>query len=338
MAIDLLNPLDPTSPTFRSDVNAFFAGGLNNAIAQMNATHAGMSELAAGGAYAFQYTFDSATADADPGAGKLRLSSATQSSATSLRIDVLAQGGVSLAAVFDTVQGVTSAIKGSVRIVKEVDPAKWLLFDISSVGSGAGYRNMTLAYRAGSSANPFVNGDALMVFIDRNGDAGSIAPGSTVLLSSIVVSSPVAAINALNIFSSAYDYYIVEVDNLTFSNVQGPRVQFAVGGVLDTSQNYASSAGTSRSEANSAAMFFGSTRDRITGVMEFMNVNGNTPPVWIYRGSYYSSSLVGSSPYGTESGSGLLNKNVIATGFAITPNGNNTITGGTIRIYGVRNS
>lgn len=140
---------------------------------QINAAIAAFSALSAGGAYAFAYVFDSATADADPGPGKLRLSSATQNAATVMRLDVLSQAGVSLAGMFDALQAASSSIKGAARIVKQSDPSKWLLFDFSAISAGSGYRNMSLAYRAGSDASPFANGEALMVFLQPAGEKGS---------------------------------------------------------------------------------------------------------------------------------------------------------------------
>ena len=42
-----------------------------------------------GGGISVQYVFDTTTADADPGSGKLRLSQATQNTATAIRADLL---------------------------------------------------------------------------------------------------------------------------------------------------------------------------------------------------------------------------------------------------------
>jgi hypothetical protein len=139
----------------------------------LNVLAASIGALAAGGAYAFPYIFDSATTDVDPGPGKLRLSSATQNAATVMRIDVLNQAGVSLAGMFDALQAASSSIKGAARIVKQSDPSKWLLFDFSAISAGSGYRNMSLAFRAGSDASPFANGDPLMVFLQPAGEKGS---------------------------------------------------------------------------------------------------------------------------------------------------------------------
>src|ERR1044072_2855169 len=46
-----------------------------------------------GGGIAIEYVFDTTTADADPGNGKLRLDNATQNTATAIRTDLLDNNG-----------------------------------------------------------------------------------------------------------------------------------------------------------------------------------------------------------------------------------------------------
>lgn len=140
-------------------------GQINDALGQFNAAQAG-------GVYALPYVFDTATADADPGPGKLRLSSATQNTATVLRLDVLA-GIQDMSAVLDTFDASTSAVKGSVKLVKMGDLTKWLTFDVSARAAPSGYRNLTITNTGSSSANPFVAGDGLLLFFQRNGDKGN---------------------------------------------------------------------------------------------------------------------------------------------------------------------
>ena len=178
MAITPLSPLDRTSPSFRGDVDTFFGSGLPQLVTEINTTEGAMSALAAGGAYAFPYIFDSATADADPGVGKLRLGSATQSASIVLRIDTAIVGGVDIAAVFTDLLAGTSATKGSIRLVKAGDPSKWMIFDVTG-GSGSGYRNLNVSARAFSAASPFANGDSLIAYVERAGDKGEIGTTQT---------------------------------------------------------------------------------------------------------------------------------------------------------------
>jgi hypothetical protein len=145
---------------------------------QENDLAANMTAAAAGGAYALSYTFDSATADADPGVGKLRLSSTTQNAATVLRLDTTS-GGSDVSSILDTFDASTGQTKGAIRLAKVGDPSKFLLFNVTARTAPTGYRNISVVNTGGSSANPFVNGDTLLLFFQRagdQGDAGSLTP------------------------------------------------------------------------------------------------------------------------------------------------------------------
>lgn len=146
--------------------------------AQVNQTEANLNSIAAGGAYAIPYTFDAATADADPGPGFLRLGSAVQNVSTVLRLDLFSSAGSDWTNVLDTFDGSTSVNKGQIRLVKLGDATKWLTFNVTSRAAPAGYRNITISGGAGSSASPFTAGDPLALFFTRTGDTGG--PGTVV--------------------------------------------------------------------------------------------------------------------------------------------------------------
>jgi hypothetical protein len=308
---------------------------------QINAAIAELGALAAGGAYAFPYVFDSTIADADPGPGKLRLSSATQNASTALRIDVLSQSGVSVAGVFDALQAVTSAIKGAVRIVKQADPTKWLLFDLSTIGTGAGYRNIALTYRAGSGASPFANGDALMVYLDRNGDAGTV-PGATELLADIPISASTVFINALNVFDTAHDFYMIVLNGIVFSAGNSSiALKLAVDGVIDSSSSYAtvasgSSAGSTL--ATQVGLYSGTGLTEASGVIEISSIN------FANRIKAISSRLMlfhsaSTNPYYSVNNTGFFNKPAaVPSGFSLSATAGGQFAGGSVRVYGVRKS
>lgn len=149
---------------------------------QENETAANLNAIAAGGAYAFPYIFDSTTTDGDPGVGKLRLGSATQNASTVLRIDTAIVGGADISNVFFDLGAGTSAVKGSIRLVKQGDASKWMIFDITAVTSMTGYRNLAVAHRVGSAASPFANTDAVLVYIERSGDKGDLNTYPTVIV------------------------------------------------------------------------------------------------------------------------------------------------------------
>jgi hypothetical protein len=294
---------------------------------QINDTEAGMNLLQAGGAYAIRYVFDTATADADPGAGKMRLSSATQNASTTMRLDLTA-GGQDYTTLIDTFDSSTSAIKGSIRLVKQGDMSKWMTFDVTARAAPTGYRNLTVVCTDSSSANPFVNGDAVLLFFQRTGDRGEIG-NSIVPLASATITSPVAAIDYLNIFSALYDKYTIELQG--FQNANGSTsaytyLQLAFGGTPITAGYSGGITNASQSGAAGIPITIaGSSTFNSTVVVRNMNASG-----------LKSGSSETCDPFSRLYG-GSISDARPATGFRIIP-GAGTFTAGTIRIYGHRNN
>lgn len=309
---------------------------------EVNATLGAFNALAAGGVYAFPYVFDSSTADSDPGVGRLRLGSATQNAATAMRMDLQAVGGAEMTNVLADLRAATSAVKGSVRLVKMSDPSKWLIFDVTAVALPSGYRNLTVTWRAtgGGQASPFANGDALMVFIDRNGDSGSV-PGATDLVATIPVANGVAAVNALNVFDTDHDWYQIHISGLSQSAASHLRMRLAVAGVLASGATdyYRGDANTAIA-ANSRTTNFICSSDaqnnvivRRSVIMQIGNVNSNDPKLimWDGMGQDTTPSLY------TQSVRGAFNPASVVTGFGFYLDiAGVTFTGGSIRVYGVR--
>lgn len=146
---------------------------VNAEAAAMNAAIASFNSALAGNAYAILYNVDiGSTADTDPGTGKLRFNNATQNLATVLRADVISADTADYTKSLDTFDASTSTVKGTLRLVKVGDARKYLLYNVTARSAPIGYRNITVAPIDFSSANPFVNGDSVLMFFQRNGDKG----------------------------------------------------------------------------------------------------------------------------------------------------------------------
>lgn len=316
-------------------------GEQENALADdMEALFATMSATAAGGAYSFPFIFDSSTADSDPGVGKLRLGSTTQNAATVMRLDLQAVGGADMTNVLADLRAATSAVKGSVRVVKMTDPSKWLIFDITAVALPTGYRNLAMTWRAtgGGLASPFANGDALLVCIERSGDKGEDAVGALQLLSSVTVSSAVAQIDFLNIFSSAYDKYIIELQNINPSVAARLNMILAAGGVADTGSFYRyswSTSGMSSGTLRNDIPLYYDTGNAFTFTIEVRNANSTGTKSIGFRGSHNQTV----SPIGDSAvfGEAVYRGTSPASGFRLFMNNSTNIVSGTIRVYGVKN-
>lgn len=172
----LLTP-PPTAPqrgnrsTFANALDAFITW-LINFVSELLALVGSLNSLAAGGSYSLMYSVDlTSTADGDPGTGNLRFDNATQISAATLRLDTLV-GGSDVSALLDQFDASTSAVKGAIRLQKVGDPTKWLTFNVTARAAPSGYRNITVVNTGGSGANPFAQGDGVMLFFQRSGDKG----------------------------------------------------------------------------------------------------------------------------------------------------------------------
>lgn len=118
------------------------------------------------------YSWDAGTADADPGAGKLRVNNATISSATELYINETGANSESLSAVLATWDDSTSAVKGTLYIYKVGAPGTYAYFQIAGSITDAGtYDKFSLTYVGHN--NTFAAGDNLSVLFIRNGDRGA---------------------------------------------------------------------------------------------------------------------------------------------------------------------
>src|SRR5205823_1415203 len=122
---------------------------------------------AAGGAITIAYTFDTTTSNADPGNGKLRLNNATENAASATYTDLLDSGGSTWTAVLDTLDASTSMVKGQLRLSNANDATKWLTFNLTTRTTHTGYREFALTNTGSSSANPFADGDPLLLEFTR---------------------------------------------------------------------------------------------------------------------------------------------------------------------------
>lgn len=126
------------------------------------------------GGATFQYQFNNATDDSDPGDGKLKLSSGTVSSATKLFIDDKDGGDTNtdIQPFLRTIADSTSTIKGHFRISNKNIADDFALFTISAIEEATGsYFKVTCAHVSGS-ASSFDNNEDIIITFARTGDQG----------------------------------------------------------------------------------------------------------------------------------------------------------------------
>lgn len=151
-------------------------------VPQINTVLANLNSIAAGGAYAIPYQFSAVTANADPGAGWLRLSpTVNQNQSTTIYLDPIGADGKDYTSIIDTFDASTSTVKGTVRLVKVGDLSKFLTFDVTARGTPTGYRSLSITNTGSSAASPFVTGDSIILYFQRTGDKGDTNSGQPTL-------------------------------------------------------------------------------------------------------------------------------------------------------------
>jgi hypothetical protein len=175
MAIRLL----PTPPKRTDDPTVFIPRAdaimtaLPGFVDDANALAAQLNSVAAGTAYVIPYKFSTTLTDADPGAGWLRFNSATQNTTSTLRIDLLGSDGIDYTSLIDTMDQSSSGSKGTIKVVKVGDPTKFVIFNVVSRTTVAGYRNLAVNVLMSSTPNPFTDSDTVLLLFQRTGDVGS---------------------------------------------------------------------------------------------------------------------------------------------------------------------
>tara|TARA_R100000742_G_C4279464_1_gene104103 strand:+ start:3705 stop:5246 length:1542 start_codon:yes stop_codon:yes gene_type:complete len=117
-------------------------------------------------------TWDTATADADQGAGTVFLNNGTVSSATVLYIDdVDAAAGTSINSQVDSWDDSTNTIKGTITVTKTANAAVFATFNVTgSVTSASTYSKIAVTHV--TSVGSFSDGDEVFVQFVRSGDKG----------------------------------------------------------------------------------------------------------------------------------------------------------------------
>ncbi len=137
---------------------------------------------AAGGGDGFRFTYSATTADADPGAGTMRISSASYAAAGSftLYVDLAEYLATDVTAWLDSLTGAGVAILGRVRLQSLSDPTKWVIYNLTAWTTAAGYRKLSVTYVCGPGGLTTTAGDTFLSF-DRGG--GVALTGTTLALS-----------------------------------------------------------------------------------------------------------------------------------------------------------
>ena len=314
-------------------------GQINASVAEMKDIVSQAAVIAAGGAFAIPYVFDATTTDADPGAGKLRLSSTTQNAATVIRLD-LTSAGQDHTTLIDTFDDSTSVVKGSIRLVKQGDITKWMTFNLTAMTTPSGYRNLTVVCTDSSTTNPFTNGDALMLSFQRTGDKGDKPLGGAMVCLASATVAGVNAINYPNIFTSEYDHYLIDFSEYLLS--AGSAILYMRLAIAGAAYSGATYNGTPVGNSSDPTMG-GSTAWALSGALassanspgvsiDLLNTSSNNSPALARVSGIHR----GPTAFDTKDGLMMVNINSVITGFLLYAS-TGVIATGKLRVYGYRN-
>lgn len=180
-------------------------------------------------------------------------------------------------------------------------------------------------------------------FPDKSGTVAmtSDMPTSTmVLVGSATVGAAVANIDFLNIFTSAYDRYVIDIQGL-LGGVANDSIalRLAIGGVAQTTNAYYVGAETGALSATSSYLltpFDLRSGFKLSATVTVSNTNetgGSHKPISAVGGY-----LDGTVAYRAIVRAGVFSTTGAATGFRLFQVAGTNFTGGTVRVYGIKNS
>jgi hypothetical protein len=227
-----------------------------------------------------------------------------------------------------TTNGTTASFTNTVNVsvvkfVDGTDKTKQVQIDASGLTTGT-TRTLTVQDASGT-----------LVFTSQ---VTAAAGTSMALLSTDTVSSAVATINRLNVFTSAYDKYLIEIEGVlpSASSTNALNMRFAKAGVLDTTSSYIipSTDGTSPPTAGTLAFpgnVVSAAGNELNATVEVRNANATTGAKGVgIRGAHSQNTIfIREGAYlGTTA----------ITGFGLYWSAGANFTAGTVRVYGIKNS
>ena len=131
------------------------------------------------GGVTLDYTFDSNTANTNPGTGKLKFNNSNLTLATELYISENDDSAVDVTALLQTIDDSTSTIKGHFKVSEKSNIEAFVIFTISGASHPGIYSVVNCGYVTGSvnlSGVVFQNNDDILITFARTGDIGDTGP------------------------------------------------------------------------------------------------------------------------------------------------------------------
>lgn len=226
--------------------------------------------------------------------------------------------------------------------------------DASAKDASGGYAGLTgynINFKnvAGTFTSAFTNTNTAArtyTFPDKDGTVAMIADIPTpvlpswTLLGQATVSTAVANIDFLSIFSTSYDKYVIEAEGISVSANDSLALRLANAGTVDVASHYFVDIATDNTSLSSGVYFpmsanTLSTTGSTSVSIELLNANAiSLDKALNVHGVYLSSTLSARATIhrgGAYSG-------VAVSGFRLFWSAGRNFTAGTVRVYGIKNS
>ena len=188
MAMTPLPPLDPSSPTFRADVDAFFRTRMPAFVSEANAMQGNLNALAAGGALSYSLVGWGDAATVKDGLGRFSIPGA-QDQVPNLFFNSLDTAGNSLQAVFSDLFANLNTNRGYVTFIVSGNVSRRVTYRV--VGYTPDNVNSRLVVGVvfvSQIGAPIGAGEAVVMQCTRTGDRGESGVVSTMLIRDQVAS------------------------------------------------------------------------------------------------------------------------------------------------------
>lgn len=152
----------PTNANIIDYLNRELFPAVKNTRAKVNDVWRQVTENAPSG-NPLSYYFATATAAADPSSGRLRLDSATQDTATTVRVSQTNSLLHDVAVWLDIMNGSATAPLGALTLTDANDPRRFLRFDLDSMTDQGAYWDLGVTPIESSHDNPFVEGESVLL-------------------------------------------------------------------------------------------------------------------------------------------------------------------------------
>ena len=126
------------------------------------------------GGATFEYLFSTSTDATDPTLGYLRLNNTSQDIANRMYIDSLDISGVSIDKFMQSIDLVTSTVKGYVRVTDKFNSENFILFQITDLTDNTGWWTINVITQTASVVSPFTNDQEILASFVTSGNKGSV--------------------------------------------------------------------------------------------------------------------------------------------------------------------